>query len=158
VLRRLDRDGTLEQLRDLLLHERLHAAASGDGLPASFVAVSAAFTPALPRSADNEQLLREVARQVSAKAEMVSVDALPLPNQVEALARARAFFGPYGDLAILSAAYGTPATVYHSERLPLDQVDRLQAASASGGWGTVSVERARRFKRVRLPQKVKVHA
>jgi len=156
LLRRLDRDRALEQLRDLLRHERMHppAGVPGDGLPLSFVAVSAAFTPALPRSAENEQLLQEVARQVSAKAEVVHVETLPPPRQMQALARARAFFGPYGDLAILAAAYGTPATVYHSERLPMDQVDRLLAASAAGGWGMVTVERARRFKRVRVPQKV----
>lgn len=154
LLRRLDRDRALDQLRELLRHERVPAVANGDGLPASFVAVSAAFTPAFPKTDANEQILQEVVRQLSAKAEVVRVETLPLPRQVEALARARAFFGPFGDLAILSAAYGTPATVYHSERLPLDQADRLQAASAAGGWGQVTVERARRFKRVRLPRKV----
>jgi hypothetical protein len=80
------------------------------------------------------------------------VDGLPTDRQAHALARARAFAGPYGDLAILAAAYGTPATVYHSERLPLDQPERLQAAAAVG-WGAVTVERARRFKRVRLAEK-----
>jgi hypothetical protein len=154
LLRRLDRDRSLEQLRDLLRHERLHGAAAGDGLPASFVAVSTAFTSALPGTEENERLLHEVVRQLSAKAEVVRVETFPLSRQVEALARARAFFGPFGDLAILSAAYGTPAVVYHSERLPMDQVDRLQVASEAAGWGTVTVERARRFKRVRVPKRV----
>jgi hypothetical protein len=37
-------------------------------------------------------------------------------------------------------------TAYHSERLPSDTPDRLQAAADAAGWGAVSIERARRFK------------
>jgi hypothetical protein len=156
TIRRLEADRALAQLGDVMRHERLApgAGASADGLPPSFVAVSAEFTPALPRNDENEGLMREIVTQVSAETTVVRVDGLPLARQIEACARARAFVGPYGDLAILAAAYGTPATVYHSERLPVDGPDRLQAAAAAGGWGAVSVERARRFKRVRLPQKV----
>jgi len=155
TVRRLDGDRALELLRDVLRHERLTPPPDpGDGLPSSFVALSAEFTAALPLTEENDSLLKTVVAQVSAKAEVVRVDGLPLSRQIRALARARTFFGAYGDLAILAAAYGVPATVYHSERLPVDQVDRLQAASETGGWGTVTVERARRFKRVRLSQKV----
>lgn len=155
LLRRLDRDRALEQVGEVLRHARMDVPpASGDGFPPAFVAVSTEFTPALPRKEENEHLLKEVIAQVSAKAEVVLLDGLPLVRQTLALARARAFFGAYGDLAILAAACGTPATVYHSERLPMGQVDCLQAASIAGEWGTVTVERARRFKRVRLPAKV----
>jgi hypothetical protein len=41
-------------------------------------------------------------------------------------------------------------TAYHSERLPADHPDRIQSAAASG-WGRVTVERARRFKGLKLP-------
>ena len=154
TVRRLEADRAPEQLQNVMRHQRLglSADAPGEGLPSSFVAVSAAFTNALPRSDENEILLREVAVQLSATTDVVRVDELSLPRQAEALARARAFAGAYGELAILAAAYGTPATVYHSERLPGDQLNQLQAATA-GGWGTVTVERARRFKRVRLAEK-----
>jgi hypothetical protein len=156
TVRRLDGDRALEQLRDVLRHERLSPpdGLPRDGLPSSFVTLSAEFTAALPHTEENDILLKTVVAQVSQKAEVVCVDGLPLSRQIQALARARAFFGAYGDLAILAAAHGVPATVYHSERLPVDQVDRLQAASETGGWGIVTVERARRFKRVRLSKKV----
>ncbi len=154
TIRRLEADRALEQLQDVMRHERLGLPAEvpDGGLPSSFVAVSAEFTRALPRTEENESLLREVEAQLSATTDVVRVHGLPLPRQAETVARARAFAGPYGDLAILAAAYGTPATVYHSERLPVDQPERLQAAAA-GGWGVVTVERARRFKRVRLADK-----
>lgn len=159
TVRRLNGDRAVERLSEVMRHERLAPpAASADGFPRSFVALSAEFTPALPRTEENERLLNEVFAQLSAKVDVVRVDGLPLSRQIQALARARGFFGPYGDLGILAAAYGTPATVYHSVRLPLDQVDRLRAASATGGWGTVTVERARWFKRIRLPVKAKARA
>lgn len=160
TVRRLNGDRALERLSEVMRHERLMppARASADGLPRSFVALSAEFTPALPRTEENERLLQEVHAQLSARTEVVCVDGLPLPRQIQALARARGFFGAFGDLGILAAAYGTPATVYHSVRLPVDLVDRLLAASADRGWATVTVQRARWFKRVRLPVKVKAHA
>jgi hypothetical protein len=68
-----------------------------------------------------------------------------LQLQMQAVAQANAFVGSYGDLAILAAFCGTPVTAYHSERLPADHPDRVQSAAAAG-WGSVSVERARRFK------------
>jgi len=71
--------------------------------------------------------------------------------QTQVLAGARAFVGSYGEMAILAAYCGTPATAYHSERLPLDQHQRLQAAAATGGWATVELERSRRFKGLALP-------
>jgi hypothetical protein len=156
VLHRLNRDLALDRLREVLRHElvdpaiRLHV----DGLPASFVVVSGEFTAALPRTEENERLLAEVVAQVAAMDEVVRLDGLPLFRQMQALACARAFVGGYGDLAILAAFCGTPSTVYHSKRLPDEQFDRLQAAAASGGWAPVTLERARRFKGVRLPEDV----
>jgi hypothetical protein len=70
------------------------------------------------------------------------------------IARARAFVGGFGDLAILAAFCGTPVTAYHSERLPVDQFERVQAAAPSG-WGTLTLERARVKA---LKQAVKAHA
>jgi hypothetical protein len=44
---------------------------------------------------------------------------------------------------------------YHTERLPEDGTDRLQAAATSGEWAAVTVQRARRFKGIRFPADVK---
>ena len=63
-----------------------------------------------------------------------------LANQTRALARARTFVGGFGDLSVVAAACGTPVTAYHSERVPVDQQERLETAAASG-WGAVSVQR-----------------
>jgi hypothetical protein len=157
VLHRLNRDLAMDRLHEMLRHEavdpaiRMHT----DGLPTSFVAVSGAFTAALPQTNDNERLMDEIAAQVAARDEIVRLDGLPLFRQMQVLARARAFVGGYGDLAILAAFCGTPATVYHSKRLPDDQVERLHTAAASG-WAPVNVERARRFKGLRFPEGVHV--
>jgi hypothetical protein len=157
LLHRLTRDLALDRLREVMRHEVVDASfrSQGDGLPESFVAVSTEFTAALPRTEDNERLLAAVVAQIGARSEVVRLDGLPLGRQTEVLARARAFLGGYGDLAILAAFCGTPSTVYHSKRLPADFVDRLQAAATLGGWAPVMIERARRFKGVRLPETVR---
>jgi hypothetical protein len=59
-------------------------------------------------------------------------------------------------MAVLAAACGTPATGYHSERLPLDQVQTVHTTAASAGWAPVSIERSRRFKGLRLPVQSRV--
>ena len=177
VLSRLQKDRALGQMADVLRHARLDAAAlrSIDRVAGSFVAVSVGFTDALPKNEENRRFLTDLLARASAEHELVVVDC-PVPPEVaipdstrvhvleplataadrhqvqtRTLAQARAFVGSHGDLAILAAFCGTPVRSYHSERLPGDQLDRLQAASQSGGWGTVAVERARRFKGVRLP-------
>ena len=139
--------------------------------------MSAAFTESLPETPENHALLTELLAQVAAKHEMVVVDdgsaRVEIPSSprvhrldalataedhldvlTSALARARAFVGSHGDLAILAAFCGTPAMTYHSERLPAGQVEACQAASTAGRWGTLTVQRAHRFKGVRLPAKV----
>jgi len=55
---------------------------------------------------------------------------------------------------VMASFCGTPALTYYSERLPIDQLERLEAASALAGWGTVTLQRSHRFKRVHLPRKV----
>ncbi|MBI4263991.1 MAG: hypothetical protein HY657_06435 [Acidobacteria bacterium] len=182
VLSRLHKDRATTQLADLLQHVRL----DGDGrrridrLPRSFVAVSVAFTEALPKDAENGSFLAALVADLSAERHVVIVDWPPpadvelpvsprvsrldaleatgdaLDLQARAIAQAEAFVGSYGDLAILASFCGTPALTYHSERLPADCLDRLQAAAASAGWAPVTVERARRFRGVRMP--IKVHA
>jgi hypothetical protein len=77
-------------------------------------------------------------------------------TQTRVLARAAAFVGSYGDLAVMAAFCGTAVLAYHDERMPPDHVERLAAAAASAGWGAVALERARRFKELHLP--VKMHA
>jgi hypothetical protein len=181
VLFRLRQDRTLDQLADVLRYTSLDSTARTkvDGLPKSFVAVSAAFTEALPSNPENHALLAALLAQVADKHDVVVVDALqaqvsiPASSRVhlldslisdgtrleiltKVLARARAFIGSHGDLAILAAFCGTPVVTYHSERLPVGQLETFQAASASAGWGAMTVQRAHRFKGVRLP--VKVHA
>ena len=179
VLFRLRQARTLDQLAQVLHHQPLDAAARRrvDGLPKSFVALGASFTDALPDGPENRALLTELLKQVPVKHEVVVVDTVPrhidvpqsprlhfLDSLVTAetrlevltnvLAQARAFIGSHGDLAILAASCGTPAVTYHSERLPVGQLESCQSASSSAGWGTLTVQRAHRFKGVRLPAKV----
>jgi hypothetical protein len=164
----------------VLRHTALDSAGRNDvaGLPKSYIAVSLAYTDALPESPENQTLLSELLRQLAAEDEVVIVDD-PVPGHVDVhassrvrsiaslagdltalqlqttvVARARAFVGGFGDLAILAAFCGRPVTAYHSERLPADQFERVQAAAPSG-WGTLTLERAR-VKGLRQP--LKAHA
>lgn len=182
VLSRVHKDRAPAQLVDVLRHGRLDTtgAKGVGGLPPSYAAMSVAFSDALPHNEENEAFLSELVAEVATERDVVIVD-WPLPDgvtlpasprvhrldtlagagdplelQTRVIAEAEAFVGSHGDLAILSAFCGTPAVTYHSERLPSDRLERLQAAAASAGWAAVSVERARRFKGVRMP--VKAHA
>lgn len=172
VMRRLQKDRAVAQLGDVLRFTAYEPSAQTRPLPlpGSFVALSLGFTQTLPKNEENVDFLKELLASVTKEHDVVVVDAPPAdvallagprvhlldPTidvdahrgvvQAEALRRARAFVGGYGDLAVLAAFCGTPVTAYHSERLPDDQVDRLQMAAATAGWGSVSVERARRFK------------
>ena len=71
--------------------------------------MSRAFTAALPESDDNRRLLGELAGQVKGKHDVVVVEDVTaregggLDLQARVLAQARAFFGGYGDLAVLAA-------------------------------------------------------
>jgi hypothetical protein len=175
VVSRYEKDRALRRLQDVLRHEPLNATRPQiHGLPASFVAVSAAFTDALKESDENRDLLRSLIAEIAAEHDVVVVDRAPSRDivpaaaarvhlisgladgapaaqvQTRVLAQSRAFVGAHGGLAVLASFCGVPAVTYHSERLPVDQVERLNAAAAAG-WGAVSVERARRFKGVRLP-------
>jgi hypothetical protein len=155
TFRRLQADGELARFGEVLRHEpRASRVASPAGT--TLVALSTEHTAALPDTPENRQFLAELTAQAAQAGEVVSLDGLPLAARVETLARAGAFVGPYGDLAVLAAWCRTPVTAYHSERLPPDHAERLEAAAASAGWGAVRVERSRRFKGLRLP--VKVHA
>jgi hypothetical protein len=180
VMIRLRKDRALTQLGDVLRHGSFDSSARRDipQLPKSYVAVSLAFSEGLPQSPENETFLNELLRQLAAEDDVVIVDDVvpscidigsssrvrslasfgidaTVPQlQTAVIARARAFVGGFGDLAILAAFCGRPVTVYHSERLPVDQFERAQAA-ASAGWGTVTLERARVTGR---RQAVKAHA
>ena len=178
VVSRIYKDRAPEKMAEVLQHAPPGSAAGASlpPLPASFVAVSTAFTPALPDDGDNRAFLRQIVEQMTVGHDVVLVDCPPdvaLPDsprlhrldavrvgadvlslQARVLAQAEAFIGGYGDLAVLAAFAGTPAFTYHSERLPPDIVERVQAAAADG-WGALTVERARRFKGVRIPAKVK---
>jgi len=179
VVSRVYKDRAPERLADVLRHERLAPGACRPvpGLPASFVAVSVAFTSTLPEDDDNRRFLEDLLTQVASRHDVVVVDCPPpdavaipasprihrldalavgadaLGLQAAALAQASAFTGSHGDLGVLAAFCGTPAVTYHSERLPADIVERAQTA-VPAGWGTLALERARRFKGVRLTMKV----
>ena len=180
VISRLRKDRALPQMAAVLRHEPLPAQSrpAATDLPRSFVAVSVAFTETLPENEENQEFFSELVTELAAGREVVVVDdptrvkiELPtsprihrlvaaadeelLPRQVSAIAHAKAFIGAYGDLAILASYCGTRVTAYHSERLLVDHPDRLQGAAAAG-WAPVKVERARRFKGVKLP--VPAHA
>jgi hypothetical protein len=179
TISRLRKDRALEQMAQVLRPVRLEAPgrSSLDSLPASFVAVSTAFTSALPKSDENAAFLATLVARLASDHDVVLVDGanpdIPLaPSsrvrplevpagddlraaQTLALARASAFVGGYGDLAVIAAFCGTAVLAYHDEKMPPDHAERLAAAAASG-WGAVTLERARRFKELHLP--VKLHA
>jgi hypothetical protein len=172
----LQKDRALERMQDVLRHERFEISKNNGlhGLPPSYVAMSVAFTEALPDTDENRQFLATLIDQVSANADVVLVDSPPpaeiaiprsdrvhrleiiYPNvdtaiQTQVVARARAFIGSHGGLAVAAAFCGTPAVTYHSDRIPVDQMERLEAA-AQAGWGRVTLERTHRFKQVHLPR------
>ena len=178
VISRLTKDRALERLQAVLHHNRRaeDRTEAIPGLPPSFVAVSVAFTDSLPDTPENHRFLSELLGQVSVDSDVVVVDCPPPAEiviaepgrvhmlqtlrpdadaavQAEVLTRATAFVGSHGDLAVMASFCGTSALTYHSERLPVDQLERLQAASAQAGWGTVTLQRSHRFKRVHLPRK-----
>jgi hypothetical protein len=130
----------------------------------------------LPNTAENQRFLTELLAHVSEESAVVVVDCPPpseisIPDsgrvqllstlrsdadaavQTGVLARASAFVGSHGDLGVMASFCGTPAFTYHSERLPVDQLERLEAATAQAGWGAVTLQRSHRFKRVHLPRK-----
>jgi hypothetical protein len=176
ILRRLQKDRALGQLSDVLRHASLDAGAARkvDRLPKSFVAVSTAFTEALPDTPENQSFLADMLMGVATHDDVVLVDYPPtsvtvpassrvhrlesatddnsLEIQTGAISQARAFVGSHGALATLAAFCRKPTLTYHSERLPVDELDRFKAASESAGWGPLTVTRARRFKGVRLPK------
>lgn len=181
VLMRVRKDRALAEMAGVLRHEPLDPAGrtTEANLPTSFVAVSLAFTPGLPDSPENRTFLTDLVTQVSDSHEVVIVDevapshaewpaaarlrtlaslapdgASALHVQTAALAKAQAFVGGYGDLAVLAAFCRAPVHAYHSEKLPPDHPDRLLDAAARGGWGSVSVQRAQRFRRIRLSKRV----
>jgi hypothetical protein len=182
LLQRLRQESALDNLSDVFdeLPPQRPKRASIAGLPSSFVAVSLTFTDALPATPENQRLLDEVVLQLAAKDNVVILDSvlasagdaaapgtivrLPLltadseqPDvRMSVLARAHTFVGPYGDLAVMAALCGIPVLAYQSERLRHGQLERLESLAAKAGWGEVSLQRARRFKGVRLP--VRVHA
>ena len=176
VLQRLHKDRALPQLSQVLRYAPADRAMARPiaGLPKRYVAVSTAFTSALPDTAENRALLVEMLTQLTARHDVVLLDqadglgegmgAVPLRlldteeplsgRQTRALANADAFIGPYGELAVLSSFCGTPVVAYRSERLPTGQSEALEAAGAAG-WANVSLHSASRFKRVRLPEKAR---
>jgi hypothetical protein len=179
----LFKDRALERLADVLRYEGRSSDTTSTvpGLPPQFVAISAAFTEALPDTPDNRQFLSELVAQVSTEGPVVLVDCPPpagidIPRggnvialqslrpdadasvQSDTLARASAFVGSHGDLAVLASFCGTPVVSYQTDRLPIDQAERLEYVAAQGGWAPVSIRRAHRFKGVQLPKKIRVAA
>jgi hypothetical protein len=177
VRSRLQKDRALERMQDVLRHERFDTTKRDGlrGLPSSYVAMSVAFTEALPSTDENRHFLSALVEHVAADTDVVVVDCPPPPEiaipqsdrvhllqavhhtadtamQTQAMARARAFVGSHGGLAVVAAFCGTPALTYHSARIPVDQMERLDAAAAHGGWGRVTLQRTHRFKRVHLPR------
>jgi len=176
VRSRLQKDRALERMQEVLRHEPFDRSkcVALDGLPRSYVAMSVAFTEALPDTDENRQFLSSLLEQVSTESDVVVVDC-PLPAagalprsgrvhllqdvyphanaavQTAALARAKAFVGGHGGAAVVAAFCGTPALTYHSDRIPADQTERLEAA-VHAGWGRVTLQRTHRFKGVHLPR------
>jgi len=183
VISRLFKDRALERLVDVLRYEPRppDKGSARSGLPPVYVAASVRSTEALPDTPENRQFLGELLVQLSAEHDVVIVDSpapaeiampdsgrvVPLQTlrpdvnsavQADVLAHASAFVGCHGDLAVLASFCGTPVFAYHSERLPVDQAERLEFVATHAGWGPVSLRRAHRFKGVHLPTKARVAA
>ena len=160
VLRRLRADRALGRLPQVLAFERFAPTPTpapdiAVGLPKEYVAVSLAFTGALPGNERNRRFLDELLAQIAAQDEVVLVDRQDsLERQTRAIARARAFVGGFGDFAVLAAFCGVPALTFHSEDLPPEPLGVLRAASERSGWSLPSIERVERFERLRLPARM----
>lgn len=183
VLRRLQADGAAGHLPQVLSYEPFASSAKPElavQLPKVYVAVSLAFTEALPSNAENRRLLSELLAQVAADDEVVIIDypdnshvlerakligrvrwIAPLATgqnyldvQTKVMAHARAFVGGFGDLAVLAAFCGVPAYTFHSESIPAEAIGLIRAAGERSGWGRVSVESVEQIERLRLPKRV----
>jgi hypothetical protein len=184
VLQRLQADQETGRLREALVHERLTPAASprpdaAAALPREYVAMSLAFTEALPCRSATEELLPQLLSRVAASHEVVVVDAASdlaaghpavrsgrvhllssrigdsdLVLQTGVVARAQAFVGGYGDLSLLAAFCGVPALGLHSESIPADQAELVQALGREGTWGTLTLQSAGKAHDVPLPATV----
>src|SRR5262245_65182483 len=79
VRSRLQKDRALERMQDVLRHERLDISKDNGlrGLPRSYVAMSVAFTEALPNTDENRQFLATLIDHVSADSDVVLVDSPP---------------------------------------------------------------------------------
>ena len=154
TLHRLEADAALPRLGEILQYEPRGSTVAGSrrAVRGASIAMSTAFTEALPESEPNREFLARLSADVLGKGDVVNLDGLPVDAQAEAVTHARTFVGPYGDLAILAAFCGTSAVTFHSERLPADHLERLKAASEAAGWATVTAQRTHRFKEVRLPE------
>src|SRR4029453_19006147 len=84
VRSRLQKDRALERMQDVLRHERLDISKDNGvrGLPPSYVAMSVAFTEALPNTDENRQFLVALVDHVSADSDVVLVDS-PSPTEIE---------------------------------------------------------------------------
>jgi hypothetical protein len=179
VRQRLHKDRTMNRLGEVLHYAPLTTIAPRHVAhpPKASVAMSVAFTDALPDIPKNRRLLAELVHRIAADHDVVLVDdaswcpelrARPRVHPLDvrgddggrvdvltdALAGAMTFVGPYGDSAVLAASCGTPAIAYHSEPLPRGHFEAVAAASSTAGWGPLTVERARKFRGIRLPESV----
>ena len=181
VLRRFQADGTVGHLPEVLAYEPFTSGAMEEHalpLPKVYVAVSLAFTEALPPNAENRRVLRELLAHVAADHEVVIIDhpdshhvlegAIPhgrvrwiaplatdrnyLDMQTRGIAHAKAFVGGFGELAVLAAFCRVPAYAFHSEAVPSETLDLIRVAGARGGWSHVSAEPVDQFDRFRLPK------
>jgi hypothetical protein len=183
VLRRLQSDRTVDELGQVLAYERFASATVPDiasQLPGGYVAVSLAFTDALPSTASNRRFLKELVTQVAADDDVVivdypdSVDVIDGPTvsrrmrsiasfanegnyldlQMNVIAGARAFVGGFGDLAVLAAFCHVPAYTFHSDDIPAELLNLIRSVSTRSGWSMPTTEPVEQFERLRLPARV----
>ena len=181
VLRRLESDRAVGDLPQVLRYQRLTGGAgrtAASTFAPPYVAVSLAFTAALPTGPSNRQFLSGLLARVGANDRVVLVDYpstsgvpvdahSPLPSvaaiaeqqnylevQTEVIARARAFVGGFGDLAMVAHACGVPAYTFYSEEVPPEVLALTRVAAETAGWTAEPPVPVDHLARLRLPAQV----
>ncbi|MGE3274306.1 MAG: hypothetical protein AB7O67_04285 [Vicinamibacterales bacterium] len=130
VLQRIHSDREPARLLEVLRHERLPA-------PAAPAATGRVVVATPDESGAGPAAL---ATRVAGGRAIVRLDGTEaLEAQAGALAGAHAFVGPYGDLAVLAAAQGTPAYAVLHETLPAEEAGVIAAVCARGTWAPLQL-------------------
>jgi hypothetical protein len=170
ILQRLDSDREDRRLREVVRHERFSwpsVSELADLVSGEYVALSLAFTDALPGTARNREWLQGLVARLSKASPIVVVDATPDASlmvtaspsrirlladmadglsrpftelQTQVLAGAAAFYGALGELPLLAAFCGTQSVAIRSEPAGADLLAAIQHGGAEVTWGALTLE------------------